>query len=133
MNEPPDVSKKKEYLCSGLQFDFSKKLSINSSGPIYLLINRTEKDADFTSVSPFLIKKVIDSTCDGEVAECKKLRNGTLLIKTQNNIQANKLIKLKSMSHSIHIQVSEHASLNYSKGVIYSLWSPGRRNFGKHV
>ncbi|KNC24267.1 hypothetical protein FF38_12383 [Lucilia cuprina] len=120
MNDPPDVAKKKNYNDVGLQYNFTNKLAINSTGPIYLIINRIESENNFSNVSPFLIKRAIDSTCGGEVSECKKLRNGTLLIKTKNSLQANKLIKLTAMNTNIKIQVSVHKSLNYSKGVIYS-------------
>ena len=51
---------------------------------------------------------------------CKKLLNGTILIKTKNFIQAKNLIQLNSLSPSIEVELSEHQSLNYVKGVIYS-------------
>lgn len=121
MNEPPDVSKERIVsLCGGLVYDFSKKITINSNGPIYLIISRVNSESTLANISPFLIKKVIDSTCNGEVSECKKLRNGSILVKTKNSIQANKLIKLTAMSDKIRINVSEHKSLNFSKGVMYS-------------
>jgi len=84
----------------------------------YLVITRSDSET-FSNTSPFLIKKTIDSAVGGEVAECKKTRDGNLLIKTKNNLQAEKLIKLTTMPGKIPIQVSEHRSLNYCKGVIY--------------
>ncbi|XP_039969451.1 uncharacterized protein LOC120781313 [Bactrocera tryoni] len=51
---------------------------------------------------------------------CKKLRNGNILIKTKNYNQAEKLVKLVSLSPTIRIEISEHTSLNSTKGVIYS-------------
>lgn len=120
MNEPPDVAKQKYSFTTGLNYDFSKKLSFTTNGPVYLTITRTENEKNLTNVSPFLIKRVIDATCNGEVSECKKLRNGTLLVKCKNTIQASKLIRLTSMSFEIKINVAEHKTLNFSKGVIYS-------------
>ncbi|XP_049309063.1 uncharacterized protein LOC125777733 [Bactrocera dorsalis] len=72
------------------------------------------------NVSPFLIKKVIDYTAGSEVETCKKLRNGNILIKTKNYNQAEKLVKLVSLSPTVHIEISEHTSLNLTKGVIHS-------------
>ena len=63
------------------------------------------------NVSPFLIRKVIDFTCRGEVEVWKKLRNGTILIKSKNFAQANNLIQ---------IEVTEHNSLNFIRSVIHS-------------
>jgi len=59
----------------------------------YLVITRSDSET-FSNTSPFLIKKTIDSAVGGEVAECKKTRDGNLLIKTKNNLQAEKLINL---------------------------------------
>ncbi|KAH8335208.1 hypothetical protein KR067_001175, partial [Drosophila pandora] len=84
----------------------------------YLIISRTD-DSTFKGVSPFNIKKVIDITCGGEVVSCKKLRDGNLLLQTKDIRQAEKLLKLTNILH-IPVAVSEHRTLNYSKGVIYS-------------
>jgi len=45
----------------------------------------------------------VDFACGGEVEGCKRTRHGNLLIKTKNELEARKLLKL----------------LNFSKGVIY--------------
>lgn len=50
---------------------------------------------------------------------CKKLKSGIILIKVKNYSQASKLVKLVSLSPSIKVDVAEHKSLNYTKGVIY--------------
>ena len=96
-----------------------KTLKNTAPGPKYLIISRINSDLNLTNVSPFLIKKVIDSICICEVEICKKLRNGTILVKTQNNSQALQLIKLSSFTPSIEVEVTEHNTLNFSKGVIY--------------
>lgn len=48
---------------------------------------------------------------------CKILSNGTILVKTK---KANKLIQLCSLNKNIKIEVTEHNSLNFVRGVIYS-------------
>lgn len=63
-------------------------------------------------------KKVIDSVC-GEIELCKKLQSETILLKTKNFTQAQKLIKLISLFPTIKVEVSEHKTLNKSRGVIY--------------
>lgn len=97
----------------------NKKIFKNLTiGPKYLLMSRTQSDDTLKNVSPFLIKKVIDSVC-GQIDTCKKLRNGDLLLKTKNATQATKLIQIISLSTDIKVEVKEHNSLNNTKGVIY--------------
>lgn len=115
MKDPPDGGSKPP-----ITIDKKKLLTIISAGPKYLVMNRINSDKTLAEVSPFLIKKVIDNTCGGEVEMCKKLLNGTILIKTKNYVQARNLIQLTSLSSNIEVELSEHQSLNYAKGVIYS-------------
>ncbi|XP_059226625.1 uncharacterized protein LOC131998380 [Stomoxys calcitrans] len=97
----------------------NKKLFKNYTiGPKYLMMSRTDSEETLINVSPFLIKKVIDSVC-GEIEMCKKLRSGDILIKTKTATQATKLFQLISLTNEIKVEVKEHNSLNYSKGVIY--------------
>ena len=53
----------------------------------FLIMERIDSFETFLSVSPFLIKKVIDSVVGGEVQQCKKLINKSILIQTKENIQ----------------------------------------------
>ncbi|XP_075167662.1 uncharacterized protein LOC142239777 [Haematobia irritans] len=106
----------------GLLFDRDKRvLNPDSLQPVFLLMARAGIHADkgFTNVSPFLIKKAID-TVGGQVMNCKKLRNGQLLIECTNGKQANKIIKMMSLSIDIFVNVEEHKSLNVSKGIFYT-------------
>lgn len=126
MNQPPDRGK------PPITFDRSKSMAIITPGPKYLIMSRVNNDKTENSeisevpkktlseVSPFLIKKVIDGTCGGEVESCKKLLNGTILIKTKNFSQARNLIQLTSLSPEIKVELNEHQTLNYAKGVVYS-------------
>lgn len=106
MHEPPDI---RTY---GVRFN-----NTNLGGPKYITIKRNDSNS-FENISPFVIKKTIDHACDGEVESCKKTRDGSLLIKTKNTLQATKLLKLKQMTTK-EITASEHKTLNYTKGVIY--------------
>jgi len=45
-------------------------------------------------VSPFIIKKVIDFQCGGEVESVKKTRDGKPLVKTKGVIQTQRLLRL---------------------------------------
>ena len=119
MNKPPDnLSTRK--LSPTLNWDKSKSLNFSQEGPIYLIMKRTNSNETLSNVSPFLLKKAIDYTCNGEVEECKKLLSGNILIKTKNYVQANKLTTLIALSDSITVEVTEHKILNQTKGVIYS-------------
>lgn len=83
-------------------------------------MERVNSTDTLANVSPFLIKKVVDSTAGGEVQQCKKLLNGSILIETKSFLQASRLIQLTSLSPEIKIDIKEHPGLNYAKGVIYS-------------
>lgn len=111
MNKPPDLP--------FLKWDKSKSLNLTQPGPIYLLMTRTNSEETLSNVSPFLIKKAIHYTCSGEVEECKKLLSGSLLIKTKNSVQANKLSTLTALSNLIIVTITEYKTLNQTKGVIY--------------
>lgn len=116
MNDPPNIGK----LSGSFEIDKTKYLKNMSLGPKYLLMSRVSTSNEtLTNVSPFLIQKVIDSVC-GEVDLCKKLRSGIILIKTKSFSQASKLICLVSLSPTIKIEVTEHKTLNFTKGVIYT-------------
>lgn len=91
---------------------------MNKCASKYIIIARKDNES-FEKVSPFIVKKVIDYTCDGEVEFCKKTRAGTLLVKTKNLKQANKLLNLK-VFHNFPVEASEHKTLNFSKGIFYS-------------
>jgi len=93
---------------------------------VFLIATRTDDDSkSLAEVSPFIIKKTIDNTIQGEVTSCKKTKDGKLLILTKNLLQAEKLKNLFSLPSNtpyitIPIKITEHRSLNCTKGVIYS-------------
>ena len=74
-----------------LNWDKTKSLNFSETGPIYLIMKRTNSNDALPYISPFSIKTAIDYTCNGEVAEYKNLMSGNILIKTKNYIQENKL------------------------------------------
>ena len=87
--------------------------------PKFLVVTRNDGvNSDMSNVSPFLIKKAIDHTAGNNV-EIKKLRNGTLLLKTENGSQAEKLLKLTKFFDQINVSIKLHNTLNTSKGVVY--------------
>ena len=65
----------------------------------------------------FLIKNSITATC-GMIKKCDKLRDGTVLVQTNNKKQAEKLIQLTRLDSNTLIEVKEHPRLNQSKGFI---------------
>lgn len=103
-----------------MKTDKSKFLKLQTIGPKYLVMKRIKSKETLVNVSPFLIKKVIDSLCGSEVELCKKLRSGDILIKSKSFTQAAKLITLTALSPTIEVEVTEHSTLNYTKGVVFS-------------
>lgn len=98
MTDPPDRAGRPTPL---ITFDKSKHLNIISPGEKFLVMERIDSADTLANVSPFLIKKVVDSVAGGEVIQCKKLLNGSILIQTKSFVQANKLIQLTSLSPEI--------------------------------
>lgn len=106
----------------GLLFDRDKTVdNPDSPHPVFLLMSRAgvKSDKGFTDVSPFLIQRAIDAV-GVKVKLCKKIRSGQLLIQCFNGKQANKIIKMLTLSMEIFVQVEEHKSLNRCKGIFYS-------------
>jgi len=73
MPDPPDIWRK--HLPDG----------------IFLVAIRTDDDSkSLAEVSPFIIKKTIENTIQGEITSCKKTKDGKLIILTKNFLQAEK-------------------------------------------
>ena len=82
----------------------------------FLIIESTNKDKPITSLSPFVIEKQIEALI-GTVKSVKKLRNQTLLVETTRKSQTENLLRTKTF-FNLPVEVSEHKTLNSSKGII---------------
>ena len=82
----------------------------------YLIIESKNKEKPVTSLSPFVIEKQIESMI-GTAKSVKKLKNGTLLVETTRKTQTENLKKQTSF-FGVPVEVTEHQSLNSSKGII---------------
>jgi len=88
--------------------DNHEKKTRNSSSPCtdkYFLLSAAD-GSNLSLMSPFLLGKA--------VADIRKLRNGTVLIKTRDAKQAAALQKIQE----IHVKVDAHRTLNYCKDVV---------------
>ena len=81
----------------------------------FLVIKSMEEKA-VTSLSPFIIEKQIESII-GTPKSVKKLKNKTLLVETCRKSQTESLLKVSTF-FGLRVSVSEHQSLNSSKGII---------------
>ena len=84
--------------------------------PRFLVIKSEEEDKSITSLSPFVIEKQIESFI-GTPKTVKKLKNKTLLVETTRRAQTENLLKVKKF-FNMKVSVSEHKTLNTSKGII---------------
>ena len=66
-------------------------------------------------MSPFVLKEV--ESVIGTPKNVKKLKNQTLLIETTRKSQTENSLKMKTF-FNIPVTVSEHSTLNSSKGII---------------
>ena len=85
--------------------------------PRFLLIESMEENQNITSLSPFVIQKVILGIA-GEPDNIKKLyRSNQLLVEISKKSHAENLLRT-TLFHNLKVRVFPHASLNSSKGVI---------------
>ena len=97
----------------------SKTPSENGSQhyPRFIVIESLQEHKSITSLSPFLIQKVIHSI-SGEPESIKKLqRSDQLLIEVKKKAHAENLLRTTTF-HDLKVRVYPHTSLNTSKGVI---------------
>ena len=69
-------------------FDKKKLLKNLYDGQNYLIISRSDEKQTMENVSPFLMRKCINHVVGGKVRQMSALRNGTILIETENLRQA---------------------------------------------
>lgn len=81
--------------------------------PRFLLISRPE--ADFRSVSPFLIAKELKRMAGGPVRSVKKISTG-LLVEVTDTSQTPRLLSCTRLG-DMSVNIIPHATLNSSKGV----------------
>ena len=100
----------------GDEIDTSTIFGTQENVAKFLIIESTNKDKPITSLSPFVIEKQIEALI-GTVKSVKKLRNQTLLVETTRKSQTENLLRTKTF-FNLPVQVSEHKTLNSSKGII---------------
>ncbi|XP_058816058.1 uncharacterized protein LOC131679362 [Topomyia yanbarensis] len=92
------------------------KMEAQPNGPRYLILKRTDPGETIKNVSPFYIKKAMDSITTN--VTISRTKDGELLLKTTNKQQAEKLLKQSKLGDQIRINVEEHPTLNQTKGII---------------
>ena len=83
----------------------------------FLVIQSQDGSDPVTSLSPFIIEKQIESLIGTPKSVKKTLKNKTLLVETNRKSQTENLLKIK-LFFNLKVIVSEHNSLNSSKGII---------------
>lgn len=91
----------------------------NKNHPKYVLISSSDPKKQLSELSPFAIKKGVESIST-EFTSITLLRDGNLLILTRNARVAEKFVKTKSLSNVCSISCKLHDTLNSVKGVIYA-------------
>ena len=82
----------------------------------FLIIKSEDCEKPITSLSPFVIEKQIEAII-GIPKSVKKLKNKTLLLETNRKSQTENLLKTTTF-FNLPVTVSEHNTLNSSKGII---------------
>lgn len=84
--------------------------------PKFFIIESEMHEKKIGSLSPFVIEKSLESLI-GSPKSVKKLRNQTLLVETKSRSQTENILKIKQI-YDIDVTITEHRSLNSSKGII---------------
>ncbi|GBN09339.1 hypothetical protein AVEN_156301-1 [Araneus ventricosus] len=109
------MGRKKNSPFSGQHIDQTKQ--VDKSFDTFFIIKRiTTNNETFHTVSPFLVEKALTANL-GTTKSTRKLRSGDLLIEVATRKQAQQIVQLKSLD-TIPVNVTAHATLNSSKGVI---------------
>ena len=100
--------------------DNGDNITINDTStqhfPRFLVIESIEENQNITSLSPFVIQKVILGIA-GKPENIKKLyRSNQLLVEISKKSHAENL--LRTLFHNLKVRVFPHTSLNSSRGVI---------------
>ena len=95
--------------CDGDEHEASTIFASQENFARYLIIESKNKEKPVTSLSPFVIEKQNESMI-GTAKSVKKLKNGTLLVETTR--------KTETAFFGVPVEVTEHKSLNSSKGII---------------
>ena len=82
----------------------------------FLIIKSEDCEKPITSLSPFVIEKQIEAII-GMPKSLKKLKNKTLLMETNLKSHTENLLKTTTF-FNLPVTVSEHNTLNSSKGII---------------
>jgi hypothetical protein len=72
-----------------------------------LLLKIQNKEESFEHFSPIWLKIVIQASAGSEINYFKKLRNGSILIKTKNTQQAKNLVQLVNIVGLYEVRVTE--------------------------
>lgn len=109
--------KQEKYNNNNIRYDFKTQLTNNTEGEKYLIMHRVDENKTMRNFSPILLETALKNAAQSGKTECKFLKSGDLLIKTQNLRQAQNIIKITGILDAA-IQVTEHKTMNSSKGVI---------------
>nr|CAD7264932.1 unnamed protein product [Timema shepardi] len=79
--------------------------------PRFLVMSRTDENENLRRVSPFVLERVISGAA-GSGVSIRKLRDGTIMIQTENDFQTSKIMAITEipLSPSKHIPVKEPSS-----------------------
>lgn len=110
--------KKRNEIQTNSFFNRNTTILDSTKGPKFILIKRNGNPGQtMDKISPFTIKKTIDQFA-GSPKSIRRLQDGSLLVETTTHAQAEKMYKMEKMN-DIQITVSEHPTLNTSKGTVY--------------
>lgn len=102
---------------SNLCYDKNRKLSNEIEGEKHLIVHRTDDGFTMKDMSPILLEQAFKTVTNNGKISCRTLKSGDILIKTENLSQAKNLISLTRISQA-NIEITEHKTLNSSKGVV---------------
>ncbi|XP_022215155.2 uncharacterized protein LOC111069406 [Drosophila obscura] len=86
--------------------------------PKYLTVTRLNSSEGLQNVSIELIRSVFEYMSFGPIEFCRKLNNGTVLVKTWGSL--GQQVSLLSLNSRTDVEVQEHWNLNHGRAVMHS-------------
>ena len=114
--DPPNQTKRQRNSSSSSSSS-ANELEVRSKqqSPLVLYI-KSNSERTLSSISPFKIKKIIESTA-GTPKMVKTLRNGNIIVEVSRESQSSNLLAMKSFDN-IPVIVEPHKTLNSSRGIL---------------
>lgn len=88
----------------------------------FYILETLEEDRTLKDACSFRGYEDLKKCCEGEPEDVKLLRNGSMMVKTRNELQSRQIINLRAVA-GVRVKATPHKKLNSSQGTVLArLW-----------